>query len=190
MPPEWRVKDAQEALAVNKRVLSYLAAFRVAIGCPTTSLEPAVGRIRGPRRRRVQHGVGHALFWCDGAWRCTSCSRHARTREGRARLLEGRCLGRLPELARARARAEARGANPPLGQVVEVPVALPHDLDQVGCFAFCRRCGAYSGSRAVRLLGPCEALRPEVLPRDATRARRRDRLLAGRHPVSNELLAA
>ena len=110
-----------------------------------------------------------------GAWWCSKCPRHTHTLAGLARLRAGRCLGREKALEQAQLKSAARSL-PRLGEGAFAPVpGLAHDLRSVADFVFCRRCGAYSRCRAVRLLGQYCYLQPALLVRGRTRLRRRDR---------------
>ena len=58
-----------------------------------------------------------------------------------------------------------------------------HALVEMGTMLFCRKCGHWAQHRMAKLAGPCEGLRDHAVYK-----LRRDRLLAGIHPVSREPL--
>eukprot|EP00975_Prorocentrum_lima_P021835 4599584-Prorocentrum_lima.AAC.1 len=64
-----------------------------------------------------------------------------------------------------------------------------HQLVRTGVYVVCRVCGAY-GTRKVQALAQqkCSGPLSSNLPSHVKRRQRRDRLLSGRHPVTNRVM--
>ncbi|CAK0816105.1 unnamed protein product [Prorocentrum cordatum] len=208
--PEWAVALAKSRSRQIKRVMEYVASFRVLLAGVAT----AVAERRGPRHqgnagRRPPVHRGHELVLHGTTWRCRHCKAHCRTQAGKRKLDREECRP-AAEVEAARANRQARrrrqGDPPPPRRGAEgdgggdggegsprpgrpdVPRPPPaptreHRWVTAGDFVVCRVCGAFYRCRARRALDGCTGKLTNA-PRDQARRRRRDRLLDGRNPYT------
>ena len=189
-PPQWRVKASDESHAKAKRILEFIAHFRVGLGgARTSSLLP---RQPGRKKRgafytpQAAPPVRPHTQWQEGhIWRCTKCMRSAFTRDGKRRFRREECKGWKTLVPRAAAPAAelARVAAAAAG------VESSHMLLLAGPYIFCRVCGAYAKLQARGLKSRCHGYPLSEAPADVGRRRRRNRLEAGRDPITGGAFA-
>ena len=83
-------------------------------------------------------------------------------------------------------RGEADGCKGPIDVLCNGDLN-GHTLVRKSGFVVCRTCGFYAASLSRKLREACPGPRkPKLIPNDAKRAQRRDRILAGIHPLTGK----
>jgi hypothetical protein len=187
-PPPWQVTDVKEKLGQAKRALEYVAAFRIAatdVVHTRADLDEANAATRGQARsaRRAPRDAHRVFAEADGTFRCADCGAHTKSAAKAAELGRKACAGAAELLWRVRQPAIRR-------RISKKRPARAHVFGRCGPYVFCVTCGLYAGGRIGRLTEECEGPPLSRAPKDVMRMLRRERLVAGRHPVSGERLAA
>ena len=165
-PPAHRVQAAKEKAADCKRILEFVAHFRVELkGLKTTTWEPEKGgrgarkalrearlqRVQRLRERRQEGGRQHSFETIGSMSVCRKCNRRAHTAKGRQKLELQACdpaAHRLNQRARDKARRQGQKLGAEQEEAVLDAIApvgpQGHRLAHVGPVSFCLKCRCYT----------------------------------------------